>query len=190
MGEIKCPRCGANVTQRDVAVGCCPDCSRMFPEETRTALWGDRSRREPIFISYPGQARRVFVSLVGALAGLVVIITGLRASVEWSAGLGLWTAGAGASMTAVGLLCLWATLTSGWPLKIDDDSMVYLRQILFGGIMLHLGVIVSFTPPEWVVKGSHIPVAWLGYVCAAGSACAICWISACWFRRIWTRDAK
>ena len=174
MDEIKCPRCGQAVTRRDVALGCCPGCGRMFPEDLAVAVWGERPRREAIFISYPGQARHVLVAVFSGVFGLSASFGGVSAALNWSAATGACIATMGAAMTAAAVLCGWATLTRGWPFRIGDSFMVGLRQVLYAVLMVQLGLVITLIPQDYVFSATRVPVAWFGYVLVAVGAVVMC----------------
>jgi hypothetical protein len=181
MDEFICPKCEAKVPRRAASVGCCESCGRMLPEEIVSEARGEKSRRDPVFISYPGQARRVFVCLLGGVVGMAIALGGGR--YEHGFGVEGSPAWLGFSMTATAVASLWAMLTRGWPFKLGDDFMAQARQFLLYALVLHLGGAIAFLPPDWVIRGTSIQAAWFGYVVTAGCAIAMCWVLLRWFTR-------
>jgi hypothetical protein len=85
---------------------------------------------------------------------------------------------------------LWATLTCGWPFRLPDDFMADMRQFLQGILVLHIGIIVSLTPPEWVVAGTSVPVWPSGYFIIAASVVMTGTVVRRWFARRRARREK
>src|SRR5262245_34460734 len=163
MAVVRCPACDNPLTRSEAASGNCPACGKSL------AGSGYHQAEEPVRTNELCTRNKLGWFSAAAIACGVIYF--LRSG--WWRPEVLTHRQFGISAFVVGLFGLWLTLSRGWPWRLGSRTEMRLRLLCVWLIGVFLGgVFVGSDFDGWVLRGTSIPVAYLGYGISA--LCLLC----------------